>query len=62
MPKLRGCRLVASGFINREIAIQSSLSPKSIETYKARAMEKLGFGSRVGLVAYAVRAGWLTGG
>ncbi len=35
------------------------LSVKSIETYKARAKDKLGFHSRVDLVGYAVEKGWL---
>jgi len=32
-----------------------------VETYKARAMDKLGFRSRVELVGYAVEKGWLMG-
>jgi DNA-binding NarL/FixJ family response regulator len=32
---------------------------KTVETYKARAMEKLGFRSRVDVVRYAADQGWL---
>ncbi|RME85306.1 MAG: DNA-binding response regulator [Caldilineae bacterium] len=52
-------RRVARGFTNREIADALHLSVKTVETYRARAMEKLGFGSRAELVAYAARRGLL---
>jgi len=52
-------RLIALGYSNKEIATQLNLSVKTIETYKARAMEKLGLSSRVGLVRYAMHQGWL---
>lgn len=55
-------RLIARGFTNREIASQLDVSVKTIETHKARAMEKLGVDSRAGIVAHAVREGWLSGG
>lgn len=35
------------------------LSPRTLETYRARAMEKLGLRSRAELVRYAARLGWL---
>jgi DNA-binding NarL/FixJ family response regulator len=54
-------RLTAVGHSNKAIANILSISVKSIETYKARAMDKLGFRSRVELVGYAVDKGWLTG-
>jgi two-component system response regulator NreC len=53
-------RLVASGFTSREIADQLSLSPKSVETYRARIMEKLELSTRAELVRYALRRGLLT--
>jgi DNA-binding CsgD family transcriptional regulator len=37
-----------------------AISAKTVETYKARAMEKLGFKSRVDVVRYAVSRGWLS--
>lgn len=52
-------RLIAEGHTNKEIAQRLSVGVKSIETYKARAMEKLGLGSRAELVRYALLRGWL---
>jgi DNA-binding NarL/FixJ family response regulator len=52
-------RLVASGYTNKEIAARLGISVKTVETYKARAMEKLGLQSRAALVRYAVGRGWL---
>ncbi|MHC5541901.1 response regulator, partial [Singulisphaera rosea] len=54
-------RLIARGFTNREVASQLEVSSKTIETHKARAMEKLDLESRAAIVAYAIRAGWLSG-
>jgi DNA-binding NarL/FixJ family response regulator len=54
-------RLTAVGHSNKAIAGILQLSAKSIETYKARAKDKLGFHSRVELVGYAVERGWLAG-
>jgi two-component system, NarL family, response regulator NreC len=52
-------RLIAQGYSNKEIAAQLGLSVKTVETYKARAMDKLGLGSRVAIVRYALQRGWL---
>jgi DNA-binding NarL/FixJ family response regulator len=52
-------RLAALGHSNKELATLLNLSVKSVETYKARGMDKLGFHSRVQLVGYAVSEGWL---
>ena len=52
-------RLIARGFSNKEIAAQLDLSSKTVETYKARSLEKLGLSSRSDLVSYAVQRGWL---
>jgi DNA-binding NarL/FixJ family response regulator len=52
-------RLIAQGYSNKEIAARLDLSVKTVETYKARAMEKLGLGSRVEIVRYAATLGWL---
>jgi DNA-binding NarL/FixJ family response regulator len=52
-------RLIAQGYSNKEIAYQLDLSVKTVETYKARAMEKLGLGSRVEIVRFAIERGWL---
>lgn len=53
-------RLVAAGYTAREIGEQLSLSPKSVETYRARITEKLGLATRADLVRYALRRGLLT--
>jgi DNA-binding NarL/FixJ family response regulator len=50
---------VARGRTNREVAERLSLSIKTVETYRARAMEKLGLSSRAALVRYAQAQGWL---
>jgi len=55
-------RLNARGHTNREIAAQLDVSVKTVETHKARGMEKLGVDSRAGIVAHAIRAGWMAGG
>ena len=52
-------RLIARGYANKEIAAQLDLSVKTVETYKARSMEKLGLRSRVDIVRLAVKRGWL---
>jgi DNA-binding NarL/FixJ family response regulator len=52
-------RLIAAGHSNKEIAKRLSLSVKTVETYKARSMEKLGLDSRADLVRYALQRGWL---
>ncbi|HEX5273168.1 MAG TPA: response regulator transcription factor [Gemmataceae bacterium] len=52
-------RLIASGHGNKEIAAQLGLSVKTVETYKARSLEKLGLKSRADLVRYALQRGWL---
>ena len=50
---------IARGFSNKEIASELSLSVKTVETYKARVAEKLGLHTRVEIVRYAARHGWL---
>ena len=52
-------RLIAAGHSNKEIAGQLELSVKTVETYKARSLEKLGMHSRADLVRYALQRGWL---
>ena len=50
---------IAQGYSNKEIATQLQLSVKTVETYRARAMDKLGLESRSALVRYALEHGWL---
>ncbi|MCC7103797.1 MAG: response regulator transcription factor [Chloroflexi bacterium] len=52
-------RLVALGHTNQEIAESLVLSVKTVESYKARLMEKLGLRGRAALVRYAVESGLL---
>jgi DNA-binding NarL/FixJ family response regulator len=51
---------VAQGYSNKQIASRLKISVKTVETYKARAMEKLGAKSRVDIVKYASERGWLS--
>jgi DNA-binding NarL/FixJ family response regulator len=52
-------KLTALGFTNKEIARQLTVGVKSVETYKARASEKLGLKTRAELVRFAAGQGWL---
>lgn len=49
--------LVAYGYTNREIASRLHVSPKSIETYRSRVLEKLGLKTRADLVRFALEMG-----
>ena len=51
--------MVALGYSNKEIAAQLKISVKSIETYKARAAEKLDLHTRAQIVRFAATQGWL---
>ena len=53
-------RLTALGFTNKEAARRIDLGVKSVETYRARGLEKLGLKTRADLVRYASAQGWLT--
>ena len=53
-------KLIALGHTNQDIAVQLSLSVKTVETYRARGMEKLGLTSRAALVRYAIQQGWMS--
>ena len=52
-------RLTAEGYSAQQAADQLSLSSKTVETYRHRAMQKLGLTNRAELVQYALRAGLL---
>ena len=58
--ELEVLRHLALGYNNRQIAETLGLSVKTIETYKARVMEKLGVTGRAALVRYALAHGLLT--
>jgi two-component system response regulator NreC len=51
--------MIAWGYTNKEIAATLRISVKTVETYKARLMVKLDLRSRVDIVRYALRQGWL---
>lgn len=53
-------RLVAQGHTNQEIADRWFISAKTVATYRARLMEKLGLKTRAELVRYALAIGLLT--
>ena len=52
-------RLAAQGFSLKEAAGKLALSVKTVETYKARATEKLGLRTRAEIVRYGAARGWL---
>lgn len=52
-------RLSAMGYSSREIGDQLIISPKTADTYRQRAMEKLHLAHRSDLIKFAVRAGIL---
>jgi two-component system response regulator NreC len=50
-------KMVALGHTSAEIAEQLNLSAKTVETYRARGMEKLGLRTRAALVKFALQEG-----
>jgi DNA-binding NarL/FixJ family response regulator len=52
-------RLAAQGWTNRESAEKLGISVKTVETYKARAAEKLDLRTRAEIVRYGKSRGWL---
>ena len=52
-------KMIAQGYSGKEIARTLNISQKSVDTYKARAMQKLNLDSRVDVVRYAMCQGWL---
>lgn len=52
-------RLIAWGFLSKEIAGRLNISVKTVEAHKANAMTKLGMKSRIDIVRYALLQGWL---
>ena len=50
-------KLVSFGHTSAEIAEQLNLSAKTVETYRARGMEKLGLRTRAALVRFALQNG-----
>lgn len=52
-------QMTAEGFSSTEIGSKLFISPKTVDTYRARVMEKLGLNHRSELVRIAVKAGML---
>jgi two-component system response regulator NreC len=50
-------KLIADGFTNPEIAEQLKVAERTVKTYRARAIEKLGISSRAEITAYVRRSG-----
>lgn len=53
-------RMTALGHATKEIAQSMAIGSKSVETYRSRALEKLGIKSRAEIVQFALSEGWLT--
>jgi len=50
-------RLIANGYTNPEIAERLNVAERTVKTYRARAIEKLGFSSRAEITAYVRSVG-----
>jgi DNA-binding NarL/FixJ family response regulator len=50
-------QLLAEGHSVVDIAAKLSLSPKTVETYRARMMQKLGIGDFASLIRFAIQQG-----
>lgn len=53
-------KIAAQGHTNKEAAARLGLSIKTVESYKARAMEKLGLKTRAEIVRYGLTRNWLS--
>ena len=53
-------RLTAEGYRSAEVGRRLEISPKTVDTHRARLMRKLGLGHRSELVRFAVNTGVLT--
>jgi two-component system, NarL family, response regulator NreC len=52
-------RLVAQGYLTKEVAARLQISIKTAEAHKVNAMQKMGMKSRIEIVRYALLRGWL---
>lgn len=53
-------RLMALGYSNKEMAAELNLSVKTVETHRAKAMQKLNLRNRIDVVQFAIMKGWLS--
>jgi DNA-binding NarL/FixJ family response regulator len=54
-------RLFAHGQSLKDMAGALGISPRTLETYKSRAMSKLNLSSRADVMRFALHCGWLPG-
>lgn len=52
-------RMIALGHSMKEMSTALEVSPRTLETYRMRAMEKLGLKTRADIVRFALQSGWL---
>jgi DNA-binding NarL/FixJ family response regulator len=52
-------KLIATGLTNKEIARRLDIGVKTIDTYRSRAVDKLGLRTRSDIVRYAMAQGWM---
>jgi DNA-binding NarL/FixJ family response regulator len=52
-------QLVAEGFANKQIAVELSISIKTVEKHRQQAMNKLNIHDIAGLTRYAIAKGWV---
>jgi DNA-binding NarL/FixJ family response regulator len=52
-------RMIAEGHAVKDVATRLGISTRTLETYRARAMDKLGLKTRADIVRHALQRGWL---
>lgn len=52
-------RMIAEGHAVKDVATRLGISTRTLETYRSRAMDKLGLKSRADIVRHALQRGWL---
>jgi DNA-binding NarL/FixJ family response regulator len=62
LPDVTVPALAAERFNSTVIGRKLFLSPETVDSYRSRAMRKLGLGSRPDVVRFAVRSGLLSAG
>ena len=58
--ELEVLKLAAKGMSNREIALELSISVRTVQTHLSNIFTKIGVGSRIEAVIYGLRQGWFT--